>query len=142
MTFSLANVPTGHKIIGARFYLYGYTKSATAGNSPAIALTLATPTNPGAITASDFDKTLGPQLSDAIPYASFQTSAYNPFPLLDSALQYMAPGQIFSLALREANYDIAEISPPWYNGSIWSFYGYSMDHPDPAVRPYLLIAYQ
>jgi hypothetical protein len=106
-------------ISGGIFSLYGNTKSDNGSYNGNLNVYSSTPASNIAIVAGDFDSLGSTAFSDtALAYADMSATAYNNFTLNASGLAAISLTGISKFGTRNANYDVAAVSPTWLiNGS-------------------------
>jgi hypothetical protein len=121
-TFATATLPDTDAISSATLSLYGdgttnnntFTNGVVGGGNvysfaPASATSFAT---------SDFDDFGTTQFSTTIQQTSWNTGAYNDFPLNASGIAYIKKTDDTIFGVREANYDAPDTPPTWQAGCI------------------------
>ena len=98
----------------ATLSLHGDSKVDTLGAAPNINIYSSNPTVNASLQAKDY-KTLGstPYCDTPIAYADWDTAGWNSFELNAAGLAAISKTGITKLGTRNANYDVAGISPTW-----------------------------
>ncbi len=134
-----AGLPENATVISATLSITGNAKLDNLGCTPDIAIYSAAPNSNTELVAGDFDSMGTDKFSDAITYADWSTSSDNHFVFNAAGLAYIAAGGTVRFGVRNANYDVAGVTPPWVNEKNSYLAGYFAEHA--TADPYLTVIY-
>lgn len=117
LTFDTSDLPDTADISAVTLSIYGFGKSDTAGWTPNINVYSASPASNTNIVAGDYDSLGTIAYCDTpITYSGWSTSTWNTWTLNAAGIAAISTTGITQLGLRNANYDVANISPTWASG--------------------------
>ncbi len=142
LIFPTNTLPSDATNISATLSLYGIGKTDVAGWKPDVNVYPVTTASLTSIIPSDYTishYSIGTPLSTPIGYDMWSTSDWNNFTLSASAVNLTG---VTELALLNANYDVANISPVWSNGQVAlsTLQCYSSEQGN-SYRPKLVVTY-
>jgi len=111
-------LPSSTIALSATLRLYAHSGKLDTGNfAPTMNIYQSAPAADNTIVAGDFDSLGSTSYSDVITYANWTVSAYNNFLLNVAGLAALnvaiAAADKFRIGTRNANYDVAAVSPTW-----------------------------
>ncbi|MBA7692905.1 hypothetical protein ES703_101478 [subsurface metagenome] len=114
LLFDTSSIPVGATILAATLSVYGYEKVDTGSFNPITQVYSSNPASDSVLVPADFT-TLGstPFCDSPIAYADFVLDAYNDFVLNAAGIAAISTTGLTKLGFRNANYDVAGISPTW-----------------------------
>ena len=118
--FNTAPLGVEVEIASAKFSVDGISKVDQPSATPNIAVYASNPASNTAIVAGDFDSFGSTILSDIVTYAGFNDSGKNDFNLNAAGIAAINGGGISKLGLRNEEYDVGAVAPPWTSGSEWA----------------------
>jgi hypothetical protein len=128
-TFDTSAIPDSATVISATFYLYGNASETSQANSPSYRIYTSNHTD--TIVAGDYDTMTTTEASNTY-VTTPTTGGYNSFPLNASGISAINKTGYTKLAIREANYDVANTQPGGAN--VFQFYDLSQGL---STAPYL-----
>ncbi len=142
LLFDTSALPDGATIIAATLRIYGDSKEDTLSAAPDINVYSSNPASDTVLEAGDFNSLGSTPLCDTpITYAGWNVAGYNDFTLNAAGLAAISKIGITKLGLRNANYDVAGVSPTWVADKRFALWGLSADTPL-GSKPKLTITYR
>jgi hypothetical protein len=133
---------TGDATVSAAvFSLYGEDKYDYISIAPDINVYSSAPASNTIIVAGDYDSLGATAFCDTpISYASWSTEGYNDFTLNSTGIAAVSTTSITKLGVRNASYDVAEISPEWASYNNTAVLGYDTEQ-GAGYKPKLVVTY-
>lgn len=117
--FDTSSLGSGSVITGATLSVYGTSKTDDLGCTPNLDVYTASPLNNTFLVTSDYLRTgsISQTGGNPISYSSFSTTGYNDFVLNSTGISNINKTGLSKFAIRNANFDVANIEPSWSNGN-------------------------
>jgi len=131
----------GTTVLSASFSVRGSQKSDNEGILPDMCVYSASPVSTSSLAIEDYANVGDIAFSTPISYSDFSTTGYNDFALNSHGFDSIVNGSTTSLSLRNANYDVAEIAPPWAYTFESYLYGYYSEQ-GAGYEPKLVVVYK
>lgn len=138
--FNTSAIPVGSLITAAKVRLRYYGKANSGPWSPSLALCVSTDLTPGAITPADYQRSGYPLMANKIPYNSWVGGDHF-LQIYPALFNWIIPGGVTKLAVREGNYDLPGINPGWSASKTFNMVFYARDYGE-TLSPYLEVTYQ
>jgi hypothetical protein len=113
--FDLATIPPDHSIIAATLDLWVSSKIDQHNDYPQWAVYSSNPNSNSTLIPSDYGTLGTTPLSEILSHAQITAGQYNAFNFNQAGLDYIIPGSIIKLGVREAKYDAPNNPPTWHN---------------------------
>lgn len=139
--FDTSAIADGDTIDSATLSIYGISKADPVSNTPDINIYASTPASNTAIINTDFQQVGSTAFSTAITYASYSTTGYNDFALNASGLSAVTKTGVSKFSARNANKDVAAVSPSTSASGFTGFNGYYADQTGTANDPQLVVVH-
>jgi hypothetical protein len=129
-------------ITAVTFSLYATGKFDGLAATPSVDIYTSSPTSNTALVAADYQQvgTIS-QTGAALAYASITTNAYNDFAFNATGIGNIAMNGISKFSVRNANYDVPIVAPPWVIFSNYSIAFSSSRAAGTTHDPKLVITY-
>ena len=111
--FDTSAIDDADSIDSATLSLSGFAKSDALSATPDINIYSSAPASNTALAAGDYDSLGTTAFSTTITYASFDATNYNDFALNASGLAAITKTGVSKFGSRNANYDVADVDPPY-----------------------------
>jgi hypothetical protein len=112
--FDTSALTSAASVSAATFSIFGNGKTDPQGWTPNVNLYASTPASNTGLANGDFAQIGSTAYCNTpISYSGFSTSAYNDFALNSTGIAAVSLTSITKLGLRNANYDVANVSPTW-----------------------------
>jgi hypothetical protein len=137
-------LPDGATLISATFSVYGTAKSDefVPAIAPNINVYASTPASNVALVAGDYAQVAAvPFCNTPITYAGWDIAGYNNFTLNAAGLAAISKTGVTKFSLRNANYDVAVVTPTWSASHAATLQGYFADQAGTANDPKLVVTY-
>lgn len=108
---------SGAVVVSATLSVYGNAKTDPVGDLPNLNVYGATPATNNNLVNADYGQTLAVAFSTPITYNNFSVTGYNNFALNDAGLLSINKTGITKFSLRNANYDVAAVTPVGQTGN-------------------------
>jgi hypothetical protein len=141
MTFDLAVIPPGAPITKATFNFYPYQAYDYLNILPQWALVTSNPIAPNNLVPADYQNLGTVAISTVLDHADVHVNQFNILEILPAYLSLLVPGDILKIGIREMKYDAANVEPKWGWYLASGIDILTVDHADPAKRPYLEVTY-
>jgi hypothetical protein len=140
--FDTSALPDNATITGAVLSVYGYNKMHTLGGTgPDVNVYSSAPASNTALAAGDFDSLGSTAFCDtAITYAGWNTGGYNDFTFNSLGIAAISKTGVSKFGLRNANYDVAQVTPPSANKQEAILNGYTSEQGTD-YKPKLVVTY-
>lgn len=141
--FDTSSIDDAATVSSAIFSVYGTGKTDTPGWTPNVNVYTSTPASNTNITTADYDQFgTTAQCDTAITYSGWSTTGYNDFTLNATGRGNVSKTGISKFATRNAQYDVANSAPTYYNGGNYSeLDGYFADQTGTTNDPKLVVTY-
>lgn len=142
LLFDTSGLSGGAIISAAVISLRGYEKQDQLSATPDMNVYTSNPASNTAVVGADYGA-FGAvaQCDTPLTYANWNTSGYNDFDLNSTGIGNINATGISKFGLRNANYDVAAVAPPWLSVQLSVMRGYSADRTGTANDPKLVITY-
>ncbi len=94
-----------------------------------------------ALVVGDYGNTGSTEFSTAITYTNWSTTGYNDFALNASGLAAISKTGVSKFSTRNANYDVANVAPPWRVDAGTHIIAYAADQAGTANDPKLVVVH-
>lgn len=143
LVFDTSGIGAANDVSAAVLSLYGNGQQADpTGNAPNIDIYASSPASYTGATATDYSG-IGSvsQTGAPISYAGWLGSAYNAFTLNPTGRATIVKTGLSAFAIRNPNYDVANVAPAWASGA-WTYIEcYAADQAGKANDPKLVVTY-
>lgn len=140
--FDTSALTAGAIITAATMSLFGTTKSDELAITPNVNIYSSAPASDSALVAGDFDSLGTTAFCDtAITYASLSTIAYNDFAFNATGLGAISKTGVSKFGSRNANYDVAIVTPTWSSDALSRFTVVMSDTALTTADPKLVVTY-
>ena len=139
--FLTSGIGAGNTVSAATFSIWGTAKQDGLSATPDMTVVQSNAAAANALADSDYANTGSTQFATPITYAGWSTTGYNDFALNASGLAAISLTGVTKLATRNANYDLAAVSPTWVASVLSSFSGRYADFTGTANDPKLSVTY-
>lgn len=138
--FDTSPIGDGVTIQSAVLSVYGDYKINTLVADPDMNVYTSNPASETAVESADYGSLGAVAQSDSpITYTNWLTSGYNSFALNATGLGNISKVAVTKFGLRNANYDVAQVAPPWVSGQQTQMRGYSADRTGTNQDPKLVV---
>lgn len=138
MTFAIpSDLPAAPLITKAEYKFYVDQVYDNLNCSPAFGLVESHPAAPNNLVPLDYQALDSTPISTVLDYGDVVAHQFNTLEVLPAYLSLIVPGSVLQIGLREMNYDVANIAPPWLPNCRSGLDFLTVDHADPDLWPYL-----
>ncbi len=140
--FDTRLLPAGCLINSASVFFKTHSLRNDLPTSPAYNIFTSNPASNNDLVPADYQVLGSDRLSTDVPYADLVVGAYTEYPLNAAGLTAITKAGITKLGLREVNYDLANIEPPWGPENDYTWYNFWSAEAILTNIPYLEVTYR
>jgi len=139
--FDTSAISDTDTIDSATLSFYGETKVDQGSYAADVNVYSSTPASNIALVEGDYGNTGSTAFSTAITFADWSTSGYNNFALNASGLANISKTGVSKFSTRNANYDVANVSPTWRSDAGTHVTAYYADQTGTSQDPKLVMVH-